>query len=307
MYNMNKTVLASMAVAALLAGTSCDNDKGNNMEQTFGVQMLNLVTDMNVNGASGSEIAETTYRIHIDYTDTKIGVGGVDVPVGNEEITFSVSDTRYNFDNFMFHASALTAPTSGGGEIKGFDVRLTQAFNQPPVTATHGSPAFKTTMAMMAYYTYGHYMVRTFPADAVYTGYTTATLTKEGDADNHEYTTDKPMYRVIINASTMTASLFIYNARFSDSAAAPDLNLRIDGLKVRPTNLGYEVVGTDVVPCTMAEGTPYPSFTFATFRMSNLSDDLTTAKIEFSISNERLGTCAASFQGKYLIDTSVLQ
>lgn len=303
---MNKTVLASMALAALLAGTSCDNDKGNNMEQTFGVQMLNLVTDMNVNGESGSEIAETTYRIHIDYTDTKIGVAGVDVPVGNEEITFSVPDTRYSFDNFMFHASALTAPTSDGGEIKGFDVRLTQAFNQPPVTATQGSPAFKTTMAMMAYYTYGHYMVRTFPADAVYTGYTTTTITKEGDADNHQYSTNKPMYRFIIDGSTKTASLFIYNAKFSDAAAMPELNLRLDGLKVQPTNLGYEIVGTDVVPCTMTEGTPYPGFTFATFRMSNLSDDLTSAKVEFSIPTAR-GTYAASFQGKYLIDTSVLQ
>ncbi len=306
MYNMNKTVLASMALAALLAGTSCDNDKGNNMEQTFGVQMLNLVTDMNVNGASGSEISETTYRIHIDYTDTKMGVSGVDVPVGNEEITFTVPDTRYSFDNFMFHASALTAPTADGGEIKGFDVRLTQAFNQPPVTATHGSPAFKTTMAMMMYYTYGHYMVRTFPADAVYTGYTTTTITKDGTTTTSSPLSG-PMYRFIIDASTMTASLYIYNAKFSDSAAAPELNLRIDGLKVRPTNLGYEITGSDVVPCTMAEGTPYPSFTFATFRMSNLSDDLTSAKIEFSISNERLGTCAASFQGKYLIDTSVLQ
>lgn len=306
MYNMNKTVLASMAVAALLAGTSCDNEKGNNMEQTFGVQMLNLVTDMNVNGADGGAIAETTYRIHIDYTDTKMGVAGVDVPVGNEKITFTVPDTRYSFDNFMFHTSALTAPTADGGEIKGFDVRLTQAFNTPPATAPLGSPAFKTTMAMMAYYTYCHYMVRTFPADAVYTGYTTTTITKEGDADNHQFSTDKPMYRVIIDASKMTASLYIYNAKFSDAAAMPELNLRIDGLKVQPTNLGYEIVGTDVIPCTMAEGTPYPSFTFATFRMSNVSDDLTSAKIEFSIPTMR-GTYAASFQGKYLIDTSLLQ
>ncbi len=306
MYNMNKTVIASMAVAALLAGTSCDNDKGNNMEQTFGVQMLNLVTDMNVNGSENSEIAETTYRIHIDYTDTKIGVAGVDVPVGNEEITFTVPDTRYSFDKFMFHASALSAPTNGGGEIKGFDVRLTQAFNTPPVTAPHGSPAFKTTMAMMAYYTYGHYMVRTFPDDAVYTGYTTTTISKEGDADNHQFSTDKPMYRFIIDATTMTASLYIYNAKFTDAPAAPELNLRLDGLKVQPTNLGYEIVGTDVVPCTMAEGTPYPSFTFASFRMSNISNDLTSAKVEFSIPTAR-GTYAASFQGKYLIDTSLLQ
>ena len=149
-------------------------------------------------------------------------------------------------------------------------------------------------------------MVRTFPADAVYTGYTTTTITKEGDADNHQFSTDKPMYRVIIDASKMTASLYIYNAKFSDAAAMPELNLRIDGLKVQPTNLGYEIVGTDVIPCTMAEGTPYPSFTFATFRMSNVSDDLTSAKIEFSIPTMR-GTYAASFQGKYLIDTSLLQ
>ena len=303
---MNKTVLASIAVAALLAGTSCDNDKGNNMEQTFGVQMLNLVTDMDVNGAENSKIAETTYRIHIDYTDTKMGVAGVDVPVANEEISFSVPDTRYKFDNFAYHMSALTAPTTDGGEIKGFDVRLTQAFNTPPVTAPHGSPAFKTTMAMMAYYTYGHYMVRTFPADAVYTGYTTTTISQEGDAETQKFTTDKPMYRFIIDGSAMTASLFIYNAKFSDAAAAPELNLRIDGLKVRPTNLGYEIAGTDVVPCTMADGTPYPAYTFATFRMTSTSDDLTAAKVEFSIPTAR-GTYAASFQGKYLIDTSLLQ
>ena len=202
--------------------------------------------------------------------------------------------------------SALTAPTTDGGEIKGFDVRLTQAFNTPPVTAPHGSPAFKTTMAMMAYYTYGHYMVRTFPADAVYTGYTTTTISQEGDAETQKFTTDKPMYRFIIDGSAMTASLFIYNAKFSDAAAAPELNLRIDGLKVRPTNLGYEIAGTDVVPCTMAEGTPYPAYTFATFRMTSTSDDLTAAKVEFSIPTAR-GTYAASFQGKYLIDTSLLQ
>ena len=288
-----------MAAAAMLAFASCSDTSGK-LEESFGCPMLNLIVDNSTDG-DAPVIKPLTYAYHINYTDAVMDITVPPCALGENSISFAIENATYKFGNLSFNVDRGSVPVTGQTQpVTNFNSRLTSAINMPP-SGVMGDLAYSVRYDAVISFVWGNYTVRSFPSEAVYAGTTRTTAPGSDD-----YTTKTPTYRFTINPNDMTARLIIYNAKFSDNPKMPALNLRLDGLKVTPGTNGYTITGTDVVPQTLAEGTPYPSFTFATINFATLSTDLTSGKLEFNI-NSPFGELTASFTGSYLFDSTQAQ
>lgn len=292
---MKKSTLF-VAAAAMLAFASCSDTSGK-LEESFGCPMLNLIVDRNDDGQA-PVIKPLTYAYHINYTDAVMDITVPNCILGDNSISFAIENATYKFGNLSFNVDRTSVPVTGQTQpVSNFNSRLTSAINMPP-SGVMGDMAYSVRYDAVVSFNWNNYTVRSFPAEAVYAGTTRTTASGSDD-----FATKTPTYRFTINPNDMTARLIIYNGKFSDNPKMPALNLRLDGLKVTPGVNGYTITGTEIVPQTLAEGTPYPSFTFATLNFSTLSADLTSGKLEFSI-NSPFGELAATFTGSYLYDST---
>ena len=287
-----KKTLFTAAIAVTLLATSC-SDKDSELTETFGLPLLNLVT-----GDGPAKIVGSNYAFTVNYTDQKLDCS-TQLPLGDSKLVLDLDDASYKFANYGFQTSVSSIPVEGSAtDITNFTCNLSNLQVEAPEVP--GSIQFAKSTQGIIGYNYGDVKVRTFPIDAVYSGYTTTTIN-----GGSSFTTDKPLYRLKIDPSKLTATLLIYYGKFSDNPRMPELNLRLEGLKVTANETGYVIAGENIVPVTMGEGTPYPDFTFAEVSYETLGADLTTGKLTFRIPS-KMGEFAASFQGSYLIDTSKL-
>lgn len=270
---MKKFALLLSAATLALFAASCNDDK-DHVTQTYSLQLLNLVSDDNANSPEAAVITPATYGVQLDFTDNAITISGSGVPLMNgASVSFGTPAMKYQAAQGSFKFNLASIPNNT--EVSNISGRLAQVASVP--NGNSGSIEYGVPMNLVMAYTTPGYTVRTFPADAVYQG---TTYISKGQEMNDPVTSTA--YRVVINQKEMTATMYIYGAKFDPKM--PEMNLVLEGLKVSANSVAsYMIKGENIVPKSIPENTPYDRFVFQNITFSTVNADLTGANIEFDI------------------------
>lgn len=137
------------------------------------------------------------------------------------------------------------------------------------------------------------------PFNALYEGTTTTDAVMQGMPLS--FTTQETGWQVVIDNSTKTASVKVYDARFAEMMPAQSL-LVLDGLTYDPLRL--EIRGTDIVPLSL-EGdalTPNPNYTFTNLKLVYANSKAEDVTIDFSVNHRGL-PFTGKFKGHYTLES----
>ena len=151
---------------------------------------------------------------------------------------------------------------------------------------------------VVANYTVGDmYRINTFQTNTFFKGRTTTYYDFRGEENT--YNTDGIMYRMILDTQKMTATMIMYNAKFTDVPQEPVKTvLIIKGLDLEFSPDGIKASGSDIIPDWYEAGalTPVPSFTINSVEFKTTNDYYTQAVIDYVVADAYTG----HFEGSYL-------
>lgn len=289
----NRFMCALGAVAILAAAASCNK---NDPESTYTTSypIYNLYTPLNSDRVA--HVSPATYQLRYDLVAVTVEVSGSGLTWNNTTYNFTTSPTRFNSgyasdggEMIEFKdASATVAgmPLSLSGMLTNRKYYTTQA-----VPGIKGGPLNYSELPVIAFsYNVGDlYSVRTFNPEA-YMGGTTQT-TYEMKGEHKTYTTDKMLYRTVIDPQTMTADLVIYNARFAEEMGRDLVAVVVKGLKVEWIPNGYSISGSNIIPEYLEGGAlqPIPPFIFNSISVSTVGDRMTDFVIDYEVAEQYKG------------------
>lgn len=295
--------------AVVLGLSACNNDY---FEDTDNV--IDIKTDV-LNHFSPLEADEDPFVGESEYSFS--------LNMDTKELSFWTSELGATVANGFtssiigFNVSTMSAGDAIG-EVISFNKQGAASVKDGPVTDIAGSfttlyyvkenvivPGYPVLVEgarrlVMNYNLADKYTVHTFPSDAFYGG-----ITETVDGSNTTFTTDKMLYRLIINPKNNKANIILYDCRFSDKMPMSLVALVLENLDFKVTKTGYEVNGENIVPKYL-EGnslTQFRGFIFETVNLKSTDADLTSIRFNYDVRNAGSNSLyKGTFLGSYVID-----
>lgn len=305
---MKKTLFSALGLA-LVGLSSCNSDKEEHFTISFDTKAINIVTSLASDEVSASM---GTYNATLDYGTSKGKITSSDLKIDDSVFTLSTPEVQFAHNNYI-GASIFTK--TGGSATSNRSYQITEdLFVTTPLyyytIANAGDYTYKPTLmsdpngnrfavpVMVASYQLGdEYLVRTFQQDTFFGG--TTNTEYEAGGQTNTYTTKDIGYRIHINNDLKTATLIMYNAKFSSNEREPVKEAIIaEGLTVTFGIDKITIEGSDIIPL-MVEGevtTPVPSFMFNSISFETISPALTDCKLNYQVAGIYFG----SFEGMYI-------
>lgn len=250
------------------------------------------------------------YTMSLYYTDGTISVATNNLSLGNGNKSFTTHtmpcDTKYYvFNGQNLDVTSFSGGFANNGEIVVQNVSgyLSSIFN---VLGTNDPihPEYKFVPqipVIMSYNVNNAYTVKTFMADAIYTGNTRISTAA---APSAPFETDAIRYRVVFDYDLKKADIIFYNAKFAERMPVT-INFIVEDLDVTFNNNGYVLSGRNLTP-QLYEGnawTPAPNYKFVNFEFMNTSDNLTMANATYTVEMGQ-AQYQGDFQGYYALTKS---
>ena len=284
---MKKFIHLCLPIAAL-ALASCNVGDGEKLERTFSATQLNLISADD--GSTASVIAPCYYYFRDIQNEGLMDITADDFEVGGKKITINSPSMKYSYSNTGFTFTSLSLGCQGAS-ISAFHGKIATNVNVPP-QSLGGPVTYGAVYQFIASYIVdNNFSVHTFPTDATYTGITSA--------DDTSYS--KPVYRVKINTNAKTADVYLYD--FSVAPEMSTLYLKLASLPLKSQGSTYFIEGSDITPLDNANA-PKTDCIFKSFKLTAVSADLTSVKIEFEISGQTDASISGQFQGSYIYHLS---
>lgn len=301
---MKKLLLPILSLGIMLA--SCGTDV-KDTTKTISYVASNLITPLD---GSPAYATNCVYSFHFNLTQGTASVATDNLIINNSAQTLttdtvSITNRIYNSGEVIGINGAKGYLNNRATPVTDLNMVISSLFyydqtNAPGIT---GIPLAYVTPKVIGKYRIGNeYEVRTFSHDEFFAGKTVTTY--PGAEGMETFETEGMLYRVVINVKDNTADVVIYNAKFAPKA--PELTgVILTGLKVAWGAAGYEISGTNLVP-SIIEGyaaTPNETYKFDSFSFSTTSDNLVSAKIDYSVA----GRFQGAFTGAYMVITPEIQ
>lgn len=307
-----KKLLLFGGAAAMLAFSACTQDGYTEVTQTIPGSAINIITNIE----DGSVIvSQGAYEFHITARDNAF-TGYIASPalIANNtslEFTSDSQSCKYNGVEFYFNDLIATAGSTGM-EINNSQITGTGAFVDKDNkrygyyydTTEIGDLTYKyyNYMETVARYFIGSkYRVNTFQQNTFFVGTTTTKYTMAGQ--EHRFSNDGITYRFILDkekdSDVYTATMVMYNAKFSDSEREPlKVGIIAKGLNVDFTSDGITISGQDIIPDVYEAGstTPYENFKFNNIVFKTTDEFYTEGYLKFLVA----GIYEGEFMGKYV-------
>lgn len=289
----------------LLLGVTACNDKENYYEATYHVPTLNILTST----SDGVGVAsECTYDYYAKTSGGK-NTGNVtakSIQIEGSSYNLKTSDGSFVTNGFTVSFSNLAGTLSGNKTYPVSDGKFsfTNYINTPKLLGLNVNVDLPEQFAICQYNIGEDYFMNTFPANAFYSGVTTTTYP---GANGQESNTTKTIpYQLKLNIGDNTATMYMYNAKFSGVAAEPPKSqINLEGLTVEYLNGVVTVKGENIVP-VVVEGTvstPYENFIFNNIEFKTTTPDMSECEINYTVA----GRFTGNFQGSYLFGNKYVQ
>lgn len=288
-----KKLLFVATAAALMTLASCkNNDSVSTL--TLPVTAYNLIT----NTIDGGEpvVAGSVYRFNFDMvagtttmgTELPMGTGNISFVTGTMPFTTGMYQFESNYYQIINVEKLQAGTTSTQENITDLECQLTPMAYIPP--QVQGVPAVSYPSDYrysIMHYNIGAYRVRTFWSDMTFRGETIQNSSSNKDM----------MYRIILNIKEKTATVVLYNVKFSEEIAEPISNMVLEKLPVSFNASGIHVGGSDIVPKVYESGTATEKseFTFNNFSC-DIMGELTSASILYKVADKYNG----QFSGNWI-------
>lgn len=287
---MKKTLLFG-GIALLLSMTACDSNNSKTT-QKFSVPVYNVLTSL-TDGTTSISPAYYTFDL---ITSSMVGtISEEGLIIDNSAVNFITDEVKYKSytlnDALFSNIEATTTGTMTYALTNG-TFNLNPYFYVPNKQYTPATP-----YALIASYNLGsEYKVVTYFIDPYYVGDTNTQYTIQGT--QQRYKTDNIVYGVKLNLKEMTATISMYNAKFTDVPQEPTkAQINIAGLPLTFSNGAIIIKGENIVP-TVVEGgveTPYEDFMINSIEFRSTSSNLVSASINYVVAGMYYG----SFTGDY--------
>ncbi len=276
---------------AALALASCSGGDAP-AEEYYTLETSALITDTQTTDPSSTSPINLNCKYNLSERTVTLDVTKLDF--NNHEYAFLFPDVKYMQLNYG-NGSVVTFASSGVQETGGtassgrMEAKITTVYDISIVT---GNYLDLVRQPLVTLNVDDRYKVQTFNADAVYPG-TTATWYVANN-QRVEYTDQNVVYMVSMDLKHNKAYVLIQNGKFAEKMPAISL-MKLEDLDIEYVHGGYIIKGTNIVP-QVAEGNSFtanPSYTFDTFALRTMSEDLTTVAIDFKVA----GRFNGSFSG----------
>lgn len=291
---MKKSLLFYSAVAVLLT-TACSGNE-NKSEYNYNIPTLNYVSS--TDGTSEPIISGSYYNYRMNMMNNTMEVAAKIGTTVNGTTQFTTSSIPFqplyfNIEGAVYEIvkseSFVAGKTDNGDPINDFYCELTSLAHTPPIIAGLPEVSLPNIKFTFMQYSIGSkYTVRTFWNDLTFTG-TTSTSHPGGT-----FSSDKVMYRVVMNIKDGKATVILYNAKFAENM--PELtNIVLENLPIDFKNYGYVIKASNVTPKVFegGEGTPNTKFIFSNFELAS-SGNLSTAHCSYEVNG---GAFKGDFSG----------
>ncbi len=300
----SKLMCAFAAVAMLTAGTSCSK---HDPESTYTVSypIYNLYTPLT--DGQAAHVSPGTYQLFYDFINVTVQIGANGVTWNNAAYNFTTDAVRFT-SGYDKDGGEVIEFKNAKATVAGMEVDMTgmltnrKYYTKQVVPDIDGGVLNYYELPVIAFgYNIGDlYSVRTFNPES-YIGGTTQT-TYEMDGEPKTYTTNKMLYRTVIDPQKMTADMVMYNARFADEMGRDLVAVVLKNLNVEWLPNGYRISGNDIIPFYL-EGEalqPIPPFTFNSISVSTVGDRLTDFVIDYEVAGKYKG----HFDGSVILPAS---
>ena len=317
---MKKSFL--IGVGSLLLLASCNGGSEYYQTISYSSYPLNIITNLS---NETTEVSQGTYYFIFSFTnDGNTGYVAANNVAINKDIpvNFQTSEQTYlsdmNDSYSVYGSYALFEDAkSTSGNLRNASFLLTPRFNKPanfqPLSSLSiAFPDYMGNVAVARYYLGENYLVHTFLPETLFAGTTSTSYPYMGQ--NQSYQTNDIYYQlswnpVGENADPSKATLYIYNAKFSNSPEPIKVRIRLSDLDVKCDANGITVTGSDIVSMVL-EGngeTEYNNFIFKNIEFRTTNEDLTQCEIIFTVEHtmDMQGTSMTvnyegAFEGSYL-------
>lgn len=299
--------LCIFAAAMSLQSCNLDNDPDDN-NSAISFSVCNLVS-------SDQEAAATRgdYTLTIFPYQNNLTVSTSNLSAGNETYSFVTSAMNINSQYYTdTNGQLLEILKFSGGTYNADNVSVTN-FNgfKSDIVNTPSDPdilfPFVINKALVMQYRINNRLsVKTFMPDVVYTGSTRLRTNSTGES----FSFDGTRYRVKFSNDMQTADVIFYGAKFAENMPLT-VDFVLQNLKVNYMPEGYTITNNDetLIPQMYAGQTtrPFPTYQFSSFLLSNFSNDLTEATVNYWIdkvdaqSQEVTEKYFGEFTGSYVI------
>ncbi len=282
---MKKLLIPSLTILLGLGLTACDDSKESPTEN-YGDSIATLIIPANADENATAQMVQYTFQFDYGNKMAKLGINGlrykdVDYKFLGENLAFTYNDY---YNGRIQNINVGMIPNSNGGtSATNVRAQISTMLNFRPSLMVDMMPVFR--QYVIDYTVSDIFSAKTFAANSYYFGQTMTTYVYN---DQHkEFSTEKPIYNVVMDLAKGTATVSIYNPVFAEEMPPSMANteMQLQGLKIEYQHDSYRVVGENIIP-RVREGAlmvPNERFIFNNFTLVANSTDLRRANISFKV------------------------
>lgn len=305
-----KKILLTGVVLSLIGFSSCLKDGKNEVTQSFTTSSLNIITS---ESTGEIVVAPGFYTYDLVVTDLTGNIASSKVIFNNASLDFTSDDQTYKTNGSEIYFENAHSPSTTNSSVamkNGNFVSLSYTKNPEGYgyfvnenfagDYTYTIDNFSTAAVLRTvakYYIGNDLRVNTFQTNTFFLGTTTTSYPSADGIQN--YTTEGITYRFQLNLEDSSATMLMYNAKFSASEREPVKAVIIaEGLDLDFTPEGVKITGQNIVP-GVVEGnqiTPMESFTFNNIEFETTNDLYTEGTLDFTVA----GIYQGHFEGSYI-------
>lgn len=255
-----RLLLAALVLPALML-TSCNDTEDENTASLRLSSSDNIILSTNKTDNTTEALSGANYTINVDYNSNicQISVNDLQYDSKKSAISFAMPDIRIAVGStgwVIRQDEATVQTTSGTAKITGFEAWFTMRVG--------GASA----LAGITFTIDGQYEIHTLLTTSNFTGELTSTII--GDPTNSPFTTKNSTYSILVNPSTQTAEVRIYNPQFSADMPTNLGTMVFPNLPLTYTGKGFVVDLNKVIPeiATTSGSDPYPQFAITNLRVA---------------------------------------
>lgn len=251
-----KFILATFATLATIIISSCSSSENVNY-----IEISCNMANRTVSSNGSTTLSGSTYLLVLDFNSSlaTLSTSSASIP-GISASSFVITNMPFTYDSYGYYFDIDYANPTINGVV------------DSSITFSNINGYYTSNEYQFSYTVDELYTTYVTPLD-IYYGYSETTVINKYDTTAESFTSDEIAYEIVFDTDNETASLYIWDAQFSDSMTA--LDMVFNDLTLTPKSTGYTISASSATP--EIDGTTYEDYA-----ITNLSIELKDSEFNAS-------------------------